>query len=255
MLKILEVKIQMDLKNSDCSIDVLNIVMNELLLSYVDIDYREMISTQIIKPYTQSIIFSREEKVYIWKIASLDTIATENIIYVIKNKLPEKIFLKQYGIILKVQTKNYIHSATYRQLVEKYFTTDCNCKKINWQINTPTIFYGNDEYAVLPQITNILDNLICIWNLFAGENILQEKNLSEKLAKQIYLIDYNFNIRPIINEDKKRPALTGICSLGLRHTIMAKKIICMLSEYAQYCGVGQNTHLGMGCIQSVICRK
>ena len=65
MLKILEVKIQMDLKNSDCSIDVLNIVMNELLLSYVDIDYREMISTQIIKPYTQSIIFSREEKVYI----------------------------------------------------------------------------------------------------------------------------------------------------------------------------------------------
>ena len=127
MLKILEVKIQMDLKNSDCSIDVLNIVMNELLLSYVDIDYREMISTQVIKPYTQSIIFSREEKVYIWKIASLDTIATENIIYVIKNKLPEKIFLKQYGIILKVQTKNYIHSATYRQLVEKYFTTDCNC--------------------------------------------------------------------------------------------------------------------------------
>ena len=114
MLKILEVKIQIDFKSNERSTKPLNMIMNELLLSYVDIDYRDMISSQIIKPYAQSIVFSKEENLYIWKIASLDTQATENILYVLRDKLSEEIFLKQYDIVLRVQAKNYIHSTTYR---------------------------------------------------------------------------------------------------------------------------------------------
>lgn len=255
MLKILEVKIQIDFKSNERSTKSLNMIMNELLLSYVDIDYRDMISSQIIKPYAQSIVFSKEENLYIWKIASLDTQATENILYVLRDKLSEEVFLKQYDIVLRVQAKNYIHSTTYRQLVEKYFVTDCRCRKIDLKFVTPTIFYSNDEYAVLPQLTNLLENLICIWNLFAGENVLQEQNLSSNLAKQIYVIDYDFNIKPIVDEDNKMPALTGIYSLGLRNNIMAKKIICMLAEFAQYCGIGKKTDLGWGNVKSTIFRN
>ena len=107
----------------------------------------------------------------------------------------------------------------------------------------------------MPQNVNLLDNLLYVWNLFAEENILRERNLSENLAEQIYIIDYDFRLKPIQMGDEQLPALTGIYHLGLKANIMTKKIICMLSEYARYCGIGRNTHLGMGCVKPVVLRK
>ena len=254
MLKILEIKLRID-KKTDILSKPLGIIMNELLLNLIDLDYREIISVQILKPYSQSIVFLPEDNLYAWKIATLNTEAAEKIAYVVRKKLPDVVNLKEYGITLNVQSKNYIHSATYRQLVEKYFANSCRLKRIDWEFITPTVFYTNDDFTVLPQIENLLDNLICIWNLFAGENVLWEQNLSLNLAQQIYVMDYDFKIKPVMSDDKKIPALTGICHWGLKHNIMAKKIICMLGEYAQYCGIGRKTDWGLGSVKTAVLRK
>lgn len=254
MLKILEIRLQIDFKTDDKSVKPLGMIMNEILSAHMDEDYRAQISGQMIKPYTQSIVYQAEDDIYSWKIAALNTQATEKILYVIKDNLPDRIEPAEYGMVLTVQAKNYIHSATYRQLVEKYFGMNCRLKRVDLEFITPTVFF-TDEQTILPQNVNLLDNLLYVWNLFAEENILRERNLSANSAEQIYIIDYDFRLKPIQMGDEQLPALTGIYHLGLKANIMTKKIICMLSEYARYCGIGRNTHLGMGCVKPVVFRK
>ena len=89
MLKIIEIvlkaKADEEIQKAEKS---LASIMNDVLMQYVDDKYREYLSMQMIKPYTQYIIKDIEvEDIYYWRIATLNQEATENIAYRLMDKL------------------------------------------------------------------------------------------------------------------------------------------------------------------------
>ena len=126
MLKIIEIvlkaKADEEIQKAEKS---LASIMNDVLMQYVDDKYREYLSMQMIKPYTQYIIKDIEvEDIYYWRIATLNQEATENIAYRLMDKLMKENceFITADKIVFQIEKKSYIHSATYKQLVTKYFT-------------------------------------------------------------------------------------------------------------------------------------
>ncbi|WP_288908917.1 hypothetical protein [uncultured Megamonas sp.] len=74
MLKIIEIvlkaKADEEIQKAEKS---LALIMNDVLMQYVDDKYREYLSMQMIKPYIQYIIKDIEaEDIYYWRIATLN---------------------------------------------------------------------------------------------------------------------------------------------------------------------------------------
>lgn len=252
MLKIIEIvlkaKADEEIQKAEKS---LASIMNDVLMQYVDDKYREYLSMQMIKPYTQYIIKDIEaEDIYYWRIATLNQEATENIAYRLMDKLTKENceFITADKIIFQIEKKSYIHSATYKQLVTKYFTRRLKSSYIEFNFLTPTLLFGEEDKMIC-QSHDIIMNLVAIWNLFAIDEKLHEQDLIENLAQEIQLDDYEVVLRPQLINGKKRPTFQGKCRFSLKNNIMANKIILMLAEFSQYTSIGVNTHLGMGAIQ------
>ena len=258
MLKIIEITLKIETNN--IQFITLNHIMNDYLCNLLDDEYKLYLDEQILKPYTQYILKKETDVVtdnlYSWRISSLNSEATEKIIYVLMQQLQLNmtITLKNKSINATIIDKNYIHSVTYKQLLNKYFATNRFFKQVEYQFITPWI--GNSSQDVkLPQAKDILANLIANWNLFAKEHTLYEENLVSHLAENMLLMDYDLNLKPSMYANQQIPTFTGKCEFRLLNNIMSKKLIGLLSEYANYTGLGMNTHLGFGAINTNIYRK
>lgn len=260
MLKIIEITLKIETNN--IQFVTLNHVMNDYLCNLLDDEYKLYLDKQILKPYTQYILKKETDVVtdnlYTWRISSLNSEATEKIIYVLMQQLERNTIInfsvKKNFIRAIVMEKNYIHSVTYKQLLDKYFATNRFFKQVEYQFITPWI--GNSSQEIkLPQAKDILANLIANWNLFAKEYTLYEENLVANLTENMVLIDYDLNLKPSIYANQSIPTFTGRCSFRLANNIMSKKIIGLLTEYANYTGLGMNTYLGYGAMNTKIHRK
>ena len=260
ILKIVEIKLNISpaITGKYMNIISLNKMLHDYLMSFVELDYVEYLHEQIIKPYSQHLIWDSTDNIYLWKIATLNDEATEKIIYPIMNnlQLDSTVELKSAkdNITLTMLSKNYIHSATYNQLIAKYFINDSRIKKIEFLFTSPVIMHSYQE-KLLPQAKDIIANLLAIWNLFANEQRLYEDNLVENLSNQMILSDYDLRFKPLKENQQQIPTFTGKYIFDLENNIMAKKLIAILCEYANYIGLGMNTHLGFGAVETKIYRK
>lgn len=249
MLKIIEIK----LKSDDEVVNeyALAKAMNDKLMEYVDEEYKLFLAEQVIKPYSQYLV-KRKNNIYDWRIATLNKEATEYIAYKLMNSLANGYSweFKNLKMNFRVEEKGYIHSATYKQFVEKYFTNRFKAKYIEFDFLTPTLMFKHEHIPC--EAKDILMNLVAIWNLFAKDKQIYESNLIDNLSEQTYVDDYEIILKPKELNGKKCAVFKGKYRFGLNNNIMANKIILMLAEFAQYAGIGLNTHLGMGAVKVIM---
>lgn len=262
MIKTLEIEFSLEGNSISNLRNKLPILLLNYLLQNLDENQLAQINSQPILPYSQYIIANCHEdnadNKFTWRINALNTIAVENILYPLYQNINENLNLTfaEKTLSLKLLKKNYVHNATYNQLVAKYFTASYKHKFINLQILTKTAFKDSDNnsYIALLQPKTLIIDLINKWNCFAQKDYIDTlgNNIIDDLAQQLYVETYNLNFQPHF-QNKNIPTFTGNYVLGLNANIMSQKLLCILAEYAVYCGIGINNNLGMGAVKLQLC--
>ena len=202
--------------------------------------------------YSQYIIpLDENSHTLLWRINALNTWTVENVLGSVYEKITAPIHFDLYDLSLTILAKNYIHSATHRQLVEKYFRLNRQVNTVDFTLLTPTIFTKEvkDNILYLIQPKMIIEDLLIKWNYFAEDDYIDYKHnpkIISDLTKQLVLVNYNLNLQPY---KKLIPSFKGEYKLYLNTNIMSKKLLCILTEYATFSGIGLNNHLGLGAVE------
>lgn len=243
MLKTLEIKFSI---NKFLSQEKLNYV----LLSYIfeHIEENELNRKSI----HQYFLPTDEPNTFIWRISALNDFAVEQMLYPLYEKCSGELHftrIKSYDLTLKILEKNYIHSATHRQLVAKYFRQKYPPDIIRFELITPLVLkLASDDNAriYLLDSKTIIKDLLTKWNYFAQDDYIEATpEILADLTRELKLSDYDLRIQPFSPPDEQI-SLQGKYELTTNANIMTKKLLCILAEYANFSGIGINNYFGYG---------
>lgn len=226
-------------------------VLHGVLMQHIDADYADILHTQALRPYSQCVYFDKLREAVYWRLTALNKQA-QNEILGAAFALPGKIYLEQKNMELQLLSKEYSEETSYNNLAEKNFAYPLQGKIVKYEFITSASFKSERNYMIFPQPAMLFNSLINRWNTFADSNILDTKGLASDLAGEVYVRDYKLQMRQYSVDGARIPAFQGMYALGMKGNIMSNRVIALLSEYANWCGVGIKTALGMGAVKSFL---
>ena len=229
-------------------------LLHGVLMEHIDSDYADVLHTQSLRPYSQSVYFDRENNTLYWQLNALNAQAKDELLAA-AFALPEKVLLRQKSMELQIVGKEYLPATDYEALAEKYFAHPLAGKYLHMHFLTSCAFKSEGQYVIFPQPQFILGSLVKRWNAFADSNKLEAPGVAQDLAQEVYVADYRLRMQAFSVDGARIPAFRGDYTLGMKNNLMSNRIIAMLGEYANYCGVGIKTALGMGAVRTELQEK
>ena len=229
-------------------------LLHGVLMEHIDSDYADVLHTQSLRPYSQSVYFDRENNALYWQLNALNAQAKDELLAA-AFVLPEKVLLRQKSMELQIVGKEYLPATDYEALAEKYFAHPLAGKYLHMHFLTSCAFKSEGQYVIFPQPQFVLGSLVKRWNAFADSNKLEAQGVAQDLAQEVYVADYRLRMQAFSVDGARIPAFRGDYTLGMKNNLMSNRIIAMLGEYAMYCGVGIKTALGMGAVRTELQEK
>lgn len=252
MMQTLEIKfaapVGVKLTQSVCSL------LHGVLMENIDPDYAAMLHTQNLRPYSQSFCYDKERNGLYWRLNALNAQAKTELLAA-AFALPEKVLLKQKNMELQIVGKEYFPATDYEELAEKYFAHPLEGKYLQLQFLTSCSFKSEGQYVIFPQPQFVFGSLVKRWNAFADKNKLEAVGVAQDLAQEVYVADYRLRLQAFSVDGARIPAFRGSYTLGMKNNLMSNRIIAMLGEYSNYCGIGIKTALGMGAVRTKLQEK
>lgn len=252
MIQSLEIKLAVPVgikfPQSACSL------LHGVLMENIDSGYAEFLHRQALRPYSQSVYFDKERNGLYWRVNALDEQA-KNELLAAAFALPEKVWLKQKNMELHLLSKEYLPATDYEKIAEKYFAQPLEGRYLSFDFLTSCSFKSEGQYVIFPQPHLVLNSLVKRWNMFADRNKLDAQGVAQDLAQEIYVADYRLRLQSFSVDSARIPAFRGSYTLGMKNNIMCNRIIAMLGEYSNYCGIGIKTALGMGAVRTELKEK
>lgn len=247
MIQTLEIKLVVPdgvrLPQSACSL------LHGVLMAQIDETYAEMMHQNSLRPYSQFLHFDKNRNALYWRITSLNEQAKNEILDAAFS-LPQKVFLKQKNVEIELLGKEFLPATGYGSLAEKYFTHPLAGRYVSFDFFTSCSFKSEGQYVIFPQPNFLLGSLVKRWNAFADSNKLEAPGVAQDLAQEVYVADYRLRMQAFSVDGARIPAFRGDYTLGMKNNLMSNRIIAMLSDYANYCGIGIKTALGMGAVRT-----
>lgn len=252
MIQTLEIKLAVSegikLPQSACSL------LHGVLMEHIDAAYAEVMHQNGLRPYSQYLHFDKARNALHWRITALNEQAKQEILDA-AFALPQTIFLKQKNFELQLLSKEFLPLVDYGSLAEKYFAHPLPGKYLSFDFLTSCSFKSEGQYVIFPQPNFLLGSLVKRWNAFADKEKLDAQGIVQDLAQEVYVADYKLRLQPFSVDGARIPAFRGNYTLGMKNNLMCNRIIAMLGEYANYCGIGIKTALGMGAVHSCLKEK
>lgn len=229
-------------------------LLHGVLMENIDRDYADVLHMQSLRPYSQSFYFDRVSNALYWQLNALNAQAKDELLAA-AFALPEKVLLRQKNMELQIVGKEYLLATDYEALAEKYFAHPLAGKYLHMHFLTSCAFKSEGQYVIFPQPQFIFGSLVKRWNSFADSNKLEALGVAQDLAQEVYVADYRLRMQAFSVDGARIPAFRGDYALGMKNNLMSNRIIAMLGEYANYCGVGIKTALGMGAVRTDLQEK
>lgn len=220
-----------------------------LLMEYLNSDYVDFLHSQALNPYSQYVYFDKEKNNYVWQISTLTKNAKTNIIDKLVEKIDSSITLTHNNLSYNVLSKNIVNIQTYKEFVDKIFLQEDKKNIVNVKLLTPTTYKSNEDYQIFPQISALYFSAYNKWNMFSDKISLADREVFEHIINHSKIIKYNLKSYKYNLEKVALNSFIGDFSILLKGPKELTTISNMLLEYAQYCGLGAKTSMGMGGIK------
>lgn len=252
MIQTLEIKLAVPdgikLPQSACSL------LHGVLMAQIDEAYAETMHQNSLRPYSQFLHFDKNRNALYWRITALNEQAKNEILDAAFS-LPQKVFLKQKNVEIELVSKEFLPATDYVSLAEKYFAHPLVGRYVSFDFLTSCSFKSEGQYVIFPQPQFILGSLVKRWNAFADKESLDAQGIVHDLAQEVYVADYRLRMQAFSVDGARIPAFRGHYTLGMKSNLMSNRIIAMLGGYANYCGIGIKTALGMGAVRTDLQEK
>lgn len=252
MIQALEIKLAapaaVKLPQSACSL------LHGVLMAQIDEAYAETMHQNSLRPYSQFLHFDKNRNALYWRITALNEQAKNEILDA-AFALPQKVFLKQKNVEIELVNKEFLPATDYVSLAEKYFAHPLVGRYVSFDFLTSCSFKSEGQYVIFPQPNFLIGSLVKRWNAFADKERLDAQGIVHDLAQEVYVADYRLRMQAFSVDGTRIPAFRGDYALGMKNNLMSNRIIAMLGEYANYCGIGIKTALGMGAVRTELQEK
>lgn len=220
-----------------------------LMMECIDTNYAEYLHNQTLNPYSQYVYFDKEKEHYIWQISTLTEDAKNNIIDKLVENIGSSITLTHNDLSFDVLSKNIINIQSYNELVDKVFLNEEKKNIIRLKLLTPTTYKSNNEYQIFPSIRALYSSIYNKWNTFSDKISLADEEVFEHIITHSSIIKYDLKSYKYNLEKVALNSFIGNLSILIKGPKELQTICTLLVEYAQYCGVGAKTSMGMGGIK------
>ena len=227
-------------------------LLHGFIMEQIDTDYADYLHSQEVRPYSQSISLDAKNNLLHWRISALNSQASEELLLPLLGMEPH-VYLKRKRLDLEVVSRRMDDAMSYKELVRKYYLPENQTGNVRdtvkFKFLTSTGFRSNGENLIFPDAYLIFNSLLRRFNAFSGIDSFAQKGLAMSLMQEVHIDDYDLHYSPFSVEGRKIPAFKGSYSLKISKDEAARRLICMLGEYASYAGVGIKTSLGMGAVK------
>lgn len=220
-----------------------------LMMEYLDTNYVEYLHNQPLNPYSQYVYYDKEKSHYVWQISTLTKDAKTNIIDKLAENIGSAITLTHNGLSFDILSKNIVNIQSYKELVDKVFLKEEKKNIIKLNLLSPTTYKSNDEYQIFPSIKALYSSIYNKWNTFSDKISLADEEVFEHIITHSSIIKYDLKSYKYNLEKVALNSFIGNLSILLKGPKELQTICNLLIEYAQYCGLGAKTSMGMGGVK------
>ena len=218
-------------------------LMQGVLMEKIDSSYAGKMHSGALNPYSQAIYQTSGQ--YFWEINALNQEAKEEILDVIAKS--EEFFIKKKNQRVKVTEKTY-SEVKKKELVREFYEEEAgNLFKITFF--TPTAFKQKGQYTFVPDIRCIYQSLMNKYDAATSMDEVFDEDMLECLTEHTTIQNYNLRSVRFGMEGTAIPAFVGTLTLKVSAQQTIVNFANLLFTFANYCGIGIKTSIGMGKVE------
>ncbi|MBR1738097.1 MAG: CRISPR-associated endoribonuclease Cas6 [Firmicutes bacterium] len=219
-------------------------LMQGIIMENVSPEFAEKEHISETRSYSQYL--TKQDGSWTWVINTLTDEAKENIIDRISGI--EKFYIKNKDMYLSAESTE-IKTTNFDELFEgNYYLDEKQPRYVRIDFITPTAFKSSGSYINYPTVKLLLASMINKYNALSDVTEFGDSDLAEKLAKCVDISNYNLRSTVFHLEGVKIPSFLGHVTLRVNGSKNMISTINMLTEFAQYSGIGIKSAIGMGAV-------
>ncbi|MGN1457091.1 MAG: CRISPR-associated endoribonuclease Cas6 [Acutalibacteraceae bacterium] len=211
------------------------------IMQNISYEYAEKMHISELRPFSQSVV--REGNSFYWYISTLNDEAYTNISEKILSK--DKIRLDNKDKEINIEPVETVQT-TFEQIFEENYFGNSPQRTVKLDFLTPTAFKSNGRYVYMPDSNLILMGLIKKFDCFSELSKVNDEQLINEIYEKIYINSFKISSRYFSVESQKIPGWCGTVSLRVCGSDTLACFVNMLSDFAEFSGVGIKVALGMG---------
>jgi CRISPR-associated endoribonuclease Cas6 len=217
-----------------------------VLMERLRMDYAQILHTQSLHPYSQSITFVEGKAV--WSIRTLNESAYQNIILPLKEKSFMEFVISKKDMNVKIRNKE-LTVKNKKELLEEFYNLPCD-KNINIEFVTPTSFKSKGRYVIMPDLRYIYQSLMNKYSAASNQELeMFDEDTLEQLTKYCEISGYRLKSTYFPLEKVKIPSFKGELGIRFHGTDTMARYARLLFQFGEYSGVGIKTSMGMGAVK------
>ena len=220
-------------------------VLHGVIMESIDGDYAGQLHEYTIRPYSQYIYFDKTAQAFIWKIAGVTREAVERLVNVVYG-LPDTIYLTQKAGNLHIIGRRIVEMTTYRELLDRFLGSESDYKGVEFTFTSPTSFKVDGQYTIYPETFRMYRYVLKRWNSFSPCETMDSPDLSTAIESGTSVRHYQLHLQRFGIERIAINGFKGSYTLQFKQKLILRKVLALLSYYAQFTGLGIKTALGMG---------
>jgi CRISPR-associated endoribonuclease Cas6 len=217
-----------------------------VLMGQIDSGYADLLHTQSLNPYSQSVAIENNRAV--WSIKTLNEGAYQNIIIPLNNEAFNKFNITKRNMEVKILKKE-LTVKSKKELLEEFYNKPSD-KSLNMEFVTPTAFRSNSRYVIMPDLRLILQSLMNKYSAASQQGFeMFDEDTLEQLVEYGEISRYRLKSTYFPLEGVKIPSFKGELGIRFHGTDTMARYARLLLEFGEYSGVGIKTSMGMGAFR------
>lgn len=242
---ITRLKIRLKLQSEDKLNTNMSSLMHGFIMEQVSAEYAQNLHISGLKNFNQYIRKDNED--WIWTINALDDEARYNIIDKIISL--DKIYIKNKDMYIDAMGCELIKTSLDEIFEKNYYSKDKPSRFIEMTFITPTAFKSHGKYINYPNIKMLFSNMINKYDNASENTSVYDENTYLCLTESAEICEYNLKSRYFHLEGVKIPSFVGTVKIKINGSDTLISFANMLTEFAQYSGIGIKCAMGMGAAE------
>ena len=215
------------------------------LLKALPPDVAETLHHSRLRPFSQFVLPQPGQDLS-WVIGMWDTEIAGHIGQAV---LPlTRIELQQKGLTLEVTgTQRIVQSE--QEYFSRFFTAGAPCRRYELEFLTPCTHRQDGQYALFPNPDLIVNSISKRYSDFTHDVSIDDPQAMEQVARHMRIVRYSLRTAVYFLENTKITGYMGRITLVIRGPEPLARLAGALLSFAEYCGIGIKTALGMGAVK------